>query len=250
MKIDHSAMKLGRHAIKTDNRTLKLATYFSRGLPTPPPECDWTRGTDRWGMMLNDHLGDCTIAAVAHAVQVWSANVSQEITVPDDTVLQYYEQWDGYNPNDPNSNNGGVALEVLKNWQKSAFTRHKLLAFTSAVYGNHEEVRQGIHLFGGVYIGIALPLTAKTQPVWDVVPDAGHAAEPGSWGGHTVFVPRYDPNTYTCITWGQLKPMTLAFWDKYVDDAHVLLSEDWIQQKSAPSGFNLEQLRADLAVIC
>lgn len=43
--------------------------------------------------------------------------------------------------------------------------------------------------------------------------------------------------------------MTVAFWKKYVDEAHTLLSPDWIAAKGAPSGFNLAQLQADLAMI-
>jgi len=31
---------------------------------------DWTKGITEWGMMMNDTLGDCTIAGVGHAVQV------------------------------------------------------------------------------------------------------------------------------------------------------------------------------------
>ena len=47
-------------------------------------------------------------------------------------------------------------------------------------------------MFGGVYIGLALPVTAQTQDVWDVVAGGGANAKKGSWGGHCVFVPKYD----------------------------------------------------------
>ena len=59
-------------------------------------------------------------------------------------------------------------------------------------YTNIVEIRQSIALFGGVYIGLALPLTAQNQDVWDVVPNGGANAEEGSWGGHCVYVPKYD----------------------------------------------------------
>src|SRR6266700_2460889 len=62
---DHSNMKLGRKAIKTDSRTLALGNYLKPSLPPPPPAKDWTCGVTEWGMMGNDKLGDCTIAGVA-----------------------------------------------------------------------------------------------------------------------------------------------------------------------------------------
>jgi len=82
---DHSQMKLGRKAIKTDTRTLAFGDYLTPSLPPPPATADWTKGIASWGMMLNDTLGDCTIAGVAHAVQVWTANAGTEVTVPDPT---------------------------------------------------------------------------------------------------------------------------------------------------------------------
>jgi hypothetical protein len=247
---DHSKMKLGRRSIKRDSRTLKLGKYLKSGLPAPPAAKDWTKGIESWGMMLNDVHGNCTIAAAAHAVQVWSANTTRgEITLPDSMILNYFEQWDGYNPNDPNTDAGGVELNVLTSWQKSAFDKHKLIAYADPVFSNLEEIRQAITLFGGVYVGVALPNTARTQAIWDVVPHAGEDGKPGSWGGHAVFVPKYDAHTFTCITWGALKPMTIAFWNEYVDEAHALLSHDWLESKGSPSGFALAELRSDLGLI-
>jgi hypothetical protein len=244
---DHSMMKLGRKAIKTDSRTLALADYLLPSIPPPPPTADWTKGITSWGMMLNDTLGDCTIAGVAHAIQVWSANTGTMFTVPDATVQNYYEQWDGYVPGQPNTDNGGIELDVLNDWQKQGFDGKPLLAFADARFTNLVEIRQSIALFGGVYIGIALPLSAQKQEVWDVVP--GAIGRKGSWGGHCVFVPKYDQHGFTCITWGEVKTMTVAFWKKYCDEAHTLLGQDWLTDKGSPSGFDQTQLLADLKAI-
>ncbi|HZP03777.1 MAG TPA: hypothetical protein VFB43_02670 [Terracidiphilus sp.] len=246
---DHSGMKLGRKAIKTDSRTLALASYLTPSLPPPPAKADWTKGITSWGMMLNNNLGDCTIAGVAHAIQVWTANNGGIVTVPDNTVQKYYEQWDGYVPGNPSTDNGGVELDVLNDWKKNGFAGHPLMAFADPKPSDLVTIRQAINLFGGVYIGLGLPITAQTQDVWDVVPNGGAKAKPRSWGGHCVFVPKYDQKTFTCITWGQLKTMTVAFWNKYCDEAHALLSQQWISAKGSPGGFNLAQLQADLKAI-
>ena len=246
---DHSHMKLGRKAIKTDSRTLALGNYLKSTLPPPPPAKDWTNGILDWGVMMNDKLGDCTIAGVGHAIQVWSANLGKEVTVDDNTVLSYYENWDGYNPADPSTDNGGIELDVLNDWRKNGFSGHGLLAFAAPKVSNLVEIQQSITLFGGVYIGLGLPITAQTQDVWDVVPKGGANAKKGSWGGHCVFVPKYDQHGFTCITWGGLKTMTVAFWKKYTDEAYTLLGQDWISAKGAPSGFDQTQLQADLGSI-
>ena len=62
-------------------------------------------------------------------------------------------------------------------------------------------------------------------------------------------MPKYDQHGFTCVTWGALKTMTLAFWKEYCDEAHTLLAQDWIVGKAAPSGFNQAQLLADLKAI-
>jgi hypothetical protein len=246
---DHSKMKLGRKAIKTDTRTLQFGDYLKPSLPPPPPSADWTKGITAWGMMLNDKLGDCTIAGVGHAVQVWSANNGPIVTVPDPTILSYYEKWDGYVPSQPNTDQGGVELDVLSDWRQQGFAGNALMGFADPKVANLVEVRQSIALFGGVYIGLSLPLTAQTQDVWDVVKGGGANAKKGSWGGHCVFVPKYDGKSFTCITWGQLKTMTLAFWKEYCDEAHTLLGQGWINAKGSPAGFNQAQLQTDLANI-
>ncbi len=247
--VDHSGMKLGRKAIKTDTRTLMLARYLKPGLPAPPPACDWTKGITGWGMMLNDRLNDCTIAGVGHAIQVWSANNGGIKTVPDNTIESYYEKWDGYVPTNPNTDNGGIELDVLTDWQKQGFAGHKLVAFADPQVSSLDQIRHSIAMFGGVYIGVSLPLTAQNQDVWDVVANGGASAKKGSWGGHCVFVAKYDKKGFTCISWGQLKTMTVAFWQKYVDEAHTLLGQDWLTSKGSAAGFDEKALLSDLAAI-
>ncbi len=247
-KIDHSGMKLGKRLPRRDPRTLRLAKYFAPApMPLPPDSVDWSKGITSWGMMLNDNLGDCTIAACGHAIQVWSANAGSEITVPDDAILAAYEAWDGYDPKDPSSDDGGVELDVLNQWRANQLAGHPLLAYADPDPQNDYHVKFAIAYFGGVYIGLALPLSAQSQEVWDVADGAN--GEPGSWGGHAVFVCGYDADGLTCITWGQIKRMTWAFWAKYCDEAHALIGQDWLRQGKSPDGFDMFALVTDLHAV-
>jgi hypothetical protein len=257
---DHSKMQLGKKDPKVDNRTLRLAKYLKSDLPPPPDSVDWTKGEISFGMMLNDQLGDCTIAACAHAVQIWTANSSKQVTIPDSDILKAYEDWDGYNKYDPDSDKGGVEIDVLNAWRKNGLAGHHILAYVDPDPKNILHIKQSVALFGGVYIGLALPLTAQSQNIWYAVQGGGvltrikrlfaheDPAAPNSWGGHAVYVPAYNVTGPICITWGQLKQMTWNFWQKYCDEAHTLLSEDWTSVTS-PAGttvFDQATLQADL----
>lgn len=247
---DHSNMRLGRKAVVRDSRTLRLARYIAKGLPPAPPAMDWLKGQPNWGMMLNDQLGCCTIAGAAHAVQVWTKNAGTQQTVSDAQILNSYAAWDGYVPGNPGSDNGGIELDVLTRWRNETFNGHALKGFAAVSPHNLEEVRKAIELFGGVYIGVGLPLSAQNQDVWDFTGSFSGESAIGSWGGHCVFVGAYDENGFTCITWGALKKMTTAFWLNYCDEAYALFGEDWINTGGKdPEGLAVDQLTADLAAI-
>lgn len=247
---DHSKMRLGRKAVVRDSRTLRLARYLAKDLAPPPPAVDWTKGQNDWGMMLNDQLGCCTIAGAAHAVQVWSKNANTEVTISDPQVLNTYAAWDGYVPGKPETDNGGIELDVLTDWRNQTFNGHALKGFAAVSPHNLNEVRTAIQLFGGAYIGLSLPLSAQTQDTWDFTGNFAGDSAIGSWGGHCVFVAAYDPNGFTCITWGALKKMTTAFWLNYCDEAYALFGEDWINAGGKdPEGIAVDQLAADLAAI-
>lgn len=244
-------VKLGKQPPRIDPRTFRLARYLTPELPPPPDRSDYTNLVPDWGMMRNDALGCCTIAAVAHAIQTWTLVVNQRITVPDQTVVDYYSWWDGYVPGDLSTDNGGVELDVLNRWRKASdgFAGHLLTAYADPDPGDVIHIKQAISLFGGVYIGVALPVTAQQQAVWDVVSHGGYDTQPNSWGGHAVWCPKYDATGITCITWGKLKHMTWEFWAAYCDEAHALLSPDFIVPASgrAPSGFDILTLQDDLS---
>lgn len=242
--IDHTQVKLGKSPAKHDPRNLLLSKYV-RAMAPPPLNADFTKSRVSWGMMLNDKLGDCTIAGVAHAVQVWTGALGAPIDTPDSQVELYYQKWDGYNPIDPSTDQGGVELNVMKQWKAESFDTHTLAGFTAISPNNTNNVKQAINLFGLVYIGVALPISAQGATVWDDTND-GENSVPGSWGGHCVICPKYGPEGVTCITWGGLQLMTWNFWHAYVDECYGLVSPDFLMKGMSPEGFDLTTLLSDL----
>ncbi len=257
-RIDPLKLKLGKHPARHDPRTLLLASYATAALPAPPATMNLAKKVKGpWGMMDNDQLGDCTCAAAGHLMMDWTANAqSQMFTPPDAEIVDAYSAITGYNPATGANDNGAVELDVLNYWRQQGIAGHKIEAFIALEPSNHTHVMDAVWIFGGCYIGLALPKTAQAQTsnkqIWSVPPQGtGGDGAPGSWGGHAVPVVAYDSRSLTVVTWGALQSMTWGFWAAYCDEAYAILSPDFLKQKGgktvAPNGFNVAQLQEDLA---
>ena len=253
MSIPHGTVKLGKKTPRVDSRTFKLSNYLPKKLPTPPDEVSYVTKVPNWPMMLNDQLGDCVCAAMGHMVEQWtffSRGAAGTVIPTDSQVLQAYEAIGGYIPGDPSTDNGCDMLTALNYWRKSGIAGHKISGFMAVDPSNLLEVRQAIWMFGNLFVGLALPVSAQGQNDW-IVPDGGiygGAGRPGGWGGHCVPVMAQSPETLTCITWGERLKMSHNFFMDYCDEAYVVMSPDWFTSATAAvSGFDLATLQADLA---
>jgi hypothetical protein len=257
-RIDPLKLKLGKHAPRHDPRTLLFATYATAALPAPPPSLDLTTKMKvPWGMMDNTQVGDCTCAAAGHLMMEWTANSKSKIFTPSDKqIIDAYSAITGYNPKTGANDNGAQEIDVLNYWRQTGIAGHKITAFMALEPSNTTHIKDGTWIFGGCYIGLALPKSAQAQTsnkqIWSVPPGGtGGDGAPGSWGGHAVPVVAYDARSLTVVTWGALQTMTWGFWAAYCDEAYAILSSDFLAQKGgqlvSPDGFNLAQLQADLA---
>lgn len=251
--IDYTRLKLGKRPARHDSRTLMLAAYVTADLPNPPPQADYGKNVGDWPMYGNDKLGDCTCAATGHMIEAWThAGQGKTVKVSLNDVLKAYEAVSGYDPSTGRNDDGAVELDVLKLWRHTGIGSHKIAGFVAIEAGNHLHIEQALELFGGVYIGLALPVSAQGQKIWTVPPGgtSGPGA-PGSWGGHAVNVVAYDAHGLTVITWGKPLRMTWTFWDTYCDEAYAVLSQDFVNEatKTAPVGLNFVELMADLKAL-
>jgi hypothetical protein len=242
---------LGKAPYVHDPRSLRLERY-AVGLPAPKPWVNWAlKAKQPWGMMLNSSLGDCTCAAAGHLVQSWSAAVGSEITLPDSDILAAYEAVGGYVPGNPSTDNGAAIADVLKYWQTTGVGGHKIDAYLEVPQANHLLLRQAIELFGGLDIGVQLPLAAQNLGNHWKMGSTSLSGDwaPGSWGGHSIAVLAFNSWSYICVSWGELIRIDVDFWNAYCDESWVALSGDFVSGAKSASGLDLAQMQTDLALL-
>jgi len=245
---------LGKLPPRRDPRTFKLARYL-RDCPPAPEQCFYQQRVHDWGMMLNDQIGDCVIAAMGHMLEQWTTYADGSPYIPtNQQILDAYRDISGYVLGDPSTDNGCDLLTSLSYWRKTGLSYHKIAAF--AEIHTLEELHQAVYLFGNAIIGLALPQTAQDQTQWFIDDTDPALSVPGSWGGHCVPIVGYDENLETCISWGGKLSMTPNFFRRYSDEAYAVVSADWIEKNAdagadgkSPSGFDIAQLEADLQQI-
>jgi hypothetical protein len=243
-----SAYRFGKHPPKHDYRTLRLGKYLTPALAPPPPSYDvlpqvYTKlktsdPKKLFPMDGNDTLGDCTIAALAHAVTVYRGLLGTESIMPKGAVVKLYMHLTG------GIDSGLNELDVLNHWRQTSVSGDKILAYATIDVKNHTNIQQAIRLFGGVYLGFQVQ--AKCIQEFD----ARQPWTPGplTHDGHAVFAVAYDASGVTVLTWGNTQQATWAWWDECVDEAYAILPPEAEKAGFLP-GFDFAQLKADLAQV-
>lgn len=245
-------MRLGKLAPRFDERTLKLARYVNLSQLPAAPEATDRAATKHsaFQMFDNDKYGDCTCAGMGNYELFWSSLTSRAVELTTEDILSAYSAITGFNPVTGANDNGAVELDVLNYWRTVGLAGHKIGAYAAINLTNQELARTSMYLFDGVYLGVALPVTAQSQEVWDYEPQFGSQAYPGSWGGHCIVAVDYNSVGPLVATWGSVKQMTWAFWDHYVDEAYVVIAPEQLDdQGKTAEGFDLAALQADLQAV-
>lgn len=246
--------RLSPHSEETHPR-VHLANYLYHDVragadKTLPHTIDWISRVPSWPMYLNDRIGDCTCAGVGHAIQALTAFATTEKTVTDNDVLKAYEAVSGYNPSTGANDNGAVMQDVLHYWFHTGLAGHKISAYASVNIRNLAEMRSALRWFGSVYIGINVPQSAEDQfsagQPWAVDPGADNSII----GGHAVVIQEWDPQYARLITWGAVQRMTWDWFEKYGEEAWVVVTPDFIEANGLEaSGVSMHQLVADFQTL-
>jgi len=243
-----TSFRFGKHPPKHDYRTLRLKKYLSSKLAPPPASYDvlpkvykklkTSDPTQLFPMDGNDTLGDCTIAALAHAETVYNGLIAKKkIWSKKNVVKLYYHLTGGVD-------SGLNLLDVLNYWRKHPVDGDKILAFASIDLKDRRHIQQAIQIFGGVYLGFQVQEDCiegfDARKPWK--------PKPLTNDGHAVFAIGYDKKEITVLTWGNTQKATWGWWNECVDEAYAILP---VQAKKSDfsTGFEFDQLKADLQAV-
>ena len=251
--------RLGRNRPVARGPRLSLKNYLMRGVPAPPASVDYSKKAAKAlaQMYLNNQLGDCVIAGMAHLVGVFTGNAGDPLAVySSNQIIALYSAIGGYVPGHPNTDHGCDEQTALNYWQQhGAPTQsgaHEIAGWISVDGNDETEYRTALWLFENLYFGIELP-NAWINPfpsapgfVWNV------AGPPIPTNGHCVVGVGYTPKGVTICTWGMMGLMTDGAIAKYATtvgagELYTVVSHDALEKatEKAPNGFDWSQLVAD-----
>lgn len=242
----------GRLSDDPDRPHLKLSRVLTSELAAPPASADWLSAVpgDAWGMLGNDQVGDCTVAALAHK-RIGDAFVNQGVSLDISTAdcLKYYGHF-GYRPGNPSTDQGAVCQDVLSYWHRRGFRGEKCGPYARVNVEDHTELKQAISLFGQIYVGVTITQAAEDQfngdEVWDVT------RRSPVLGGHCITLGAYDKDGLDAVTWGTVHRLTWRWWDVYGDEAWVVLNpRDFVDRQTGRdrAGLDVATLRGDYTLL-
>jgi hypothetical protein len=252
-------MKYGKLPPETHAKTLLLDKYVpaptAEVLPSPEAVRGWEllAAITAWGMLGNDTVGDCVIAAILHFIMMIEAIAGNPITFTTEQAIALYSAITGYDPSqtDANGNNptdqGTSWTAALAYWLKNGIYGYKILGWASFDYKDPLKIDQAIDLFGAALVGTAVTASMETQfsegQPWNA-PFTG-----GVQGLHGIPNTGYGHVGRSHVTWGATQKEDLTMPTNW-DEAYVVITPGWLAKANqTPLGIDLATLQADLAAI-
>jgi hypothetical protein len=188
----------------------------------------------------NATYGDCTIAGVAHLIQIFNWLFGKSDPVPTEKQIDttYFKLTGG-------KDTGLVEAFVLKTWQKVGLFGSKIKRYAPIKIDDDEAIRKAIAFYGAAYLGTMCPESAQRQfaehKPWT---DEGEETDEG----HCIVAIGYDAHgNLECATWGGVAIVTPSFKKRYFREAWVIVSDELVKAGKDTLGLNVALLEADLA---
>jgi len=251
------SFRLGRRRPVARCPRFSLHNYLMRGVPAPPASCDYSAAATRAlaEVYLNDRLGDCVIAGMAHVVGVLTAGATgTPYLYTSQQIVQLYSAIGGYVPGDPATDQGCDEQTALNYWENNGAPAgsNRIAGWLAVNAADPTEYRTALWLFENLYVGFELPdqwidpMPARSGFTWDA------AGAPDPDNGHAVAGFAYDGRGITIDTWGMTGTLTDQAIAQYCTpsangELYTVVSAEAINRASqkAPNGFDWSQLIAD-----
>jgi hypothetical protein len=242
--------KLGLKPVQAQP-TVQLCSYYTSALPSvaslkyPLGQPDLIQPH----MFKNDTLGDCAIAGSIEEVRLANAIRGVTVEFTDTTAIKNYELITGYNPKEPDTDQGTDVHDLYAYRQTSGLIdadgkRHKIVGYAGLTPGDWDELLVALSLFHMVGIGIEVPDYCEAQfeagKPWSV--EKGHHQIEG---GHYIPIVGAQSSTEAQLfTWGALQGITQGFYEKFSNVAVVALTEEMFI--NGPAAVDFQALQKDL----
>jgi hypothetical protein len=246
--------KLGKNDPKFHEKTLSMSRILlPDALPPSPEKTYWEYKIppNTIGMFANDNIGDCVVAAIAHFIMLVTAHTGKIVIPEVAEVVAMYSALSGYDPRTGANDNGVAITDALNYMQTVGLAGLKILGWAQLDHTNILRRHQGIHIFGANLVGVQLPAIAQEQfgkrLNWEDV-----LADGGIEGGHCTLESGYGSEGSNHETWGKGDQKASTAWNaKYMDEAYVVITQDWINEATglAPNMLDMDRLRADLELV-
>lgn len=251
---------LGKRPHRPDSRVPRLSVETRGRLPAPPASANWYANSPKggWGMLGNDGYGDCVEAAAMHCLEQFSAYAGSPIAATEQETLALYSAITGFNPSDPNTDQGTYVMGpggLIEYWAKKSIViggiHNKVTGFLQITQKVPKEWQQGIWIFGGLLVGFSVPESLVSA---DTVPYIWRDFSGPSAGGHEVWVNGYETvngtTYYDLVSWGRMYRATEEFLLHLVDETVVVVDQIEMSARGVNAGgFSMAQLLTDMWVL-
>lgn len=235
-------MKYGRLPARTLHGIGFLGDYVKGRLPAPPPQAHYGSlvGAANFPVDGNDRYGCCTIAAAAHCIQLWNAEVQEDDFVPSEQqVIDTYLSLTG------GQDSGLVEADVLRTWQQDGLWGERIAGYAPVPTGSIRALQQAVAFYGTCYLGVVVTDVDEQRfadhEVWQPEPRAT------PMGGHAVPVCGYDGSRVYIVTWGAIQAVTYPWLEAQLEEAWCVLPHEYEEAGHGPREIAWDDLRADLS---
>lgn len=243
-------------------RRARFADYARDSyLPTAPPAYDWSdkASASLGNVYVNDRLGCCTIAAMAHIVGVLTSfSPGGPVVFTDAQIKALYSEIGGYVDGDESTDNGCDVHAVLDHWLSRGAPDgvNEIAGALALDPSNPAQYKLAGWLFENLYVGAALPdawinpMPAGSGFRWDA---AGNA-DPEN--GHAFMSYGATPDGVAIDTWALKGLMTDRAVAEYCapkngGELYCVVSREAIVKGTlkAPNALDWDQLAADFKLL-
>lgn len=245
-------MNLARGLRPIEERpTLKFAEVL-HGLPRPPGAFGhYNLLHQPWGMLGNDHLGDCVVAGACHETMVLGAMAGNTIAFDDAHTIADYRAAQG-NPPWP-FNDHGLDMIKFAGWRRmvgihdSRGIRHRIDAYAELTSIN--QLVEASYYLGVAGVGLNLPASAEKW--WaELQPWTDTSESPSGEGHYVCHVGRNSRGFNLIVTWGRLQAVSDDFLEKYKMCYLAYLSREQLNSQGfSPNQYDAAKLQSFLAAL-